>query len=166
MKKFFAKKIILLCFMLVTPIVYADLTIPMYMTAEKGNGVFIGDIIAKETKKGVVFIPHLKNLSPGVHGFHVHQFANCSNMGMAAGEHFDPRKTEHHLGPYRQGHLGDLPRLTVDKNGTATKPVIAPRLKLSQIRNHSLMIHAGGDNYSDMPKAGGGGARIACGVIP
>ncbi len=29
------------------------------------------------------------------------------------------------------------------------------------------MIHAGGDNYSDTPeKLGGGGARVACGVIP
>ena len=27
------------------------------------------------------------------------------------------------------------------------------------------MIHSGGDNYSDEPKLGGGGARVACGVI-
>jgi len=28
------------------------------------------------------------------------------------------------------------------------------------------MVHVGGDNYSDNPEAlGGGGARMACGVI-
>jgi Cu-Zn family superoxide dismutase len=45
-------------------------------------------------------------------------------------------------------------------------PVLAPRLKVADIKGRSLMIHAGGDNYSDLPvKLGGGGARIACGVI-
>ncbi len=30
----------------------------------------------------------------------------------------------------------------------------------------SIMIHAGGDNYSDTPaRLGGGGARVACGVV-
>ncbi|EDQ9399748.1 superoxide dismutase family protein, partial [Salmonella enterica] len=45
--------------------------------------------------------------------------------------------------------------------------LLAPRLKsLSELKGHSLMIHAGGDNYSDNPaKLGGGGARFACGVV-
>ena len=65
-----------------------------------------------------------------------------------------------------KGHLGDLPALKVDASGKATTPVLAPRLKLAQLSGHSLMIHAGGDNYSDSPeKLGGGGARIACGVM-
>ncbi len=85
---------------------------------------------------------------------------------MAAGGHLDPSKTTQHLGPYSdQGHLGDLPALIVDKDGNANLPMLAPRLKIADILNHSLMIHAGGDNYSDNPTLGGGGARIACGVI-
>ena len=55
--------------------------------------------------------------------------------------------------------------LTVDVGGKATKAVVAPRLKVSDVKGHSIMIHAGGDNYSDQPAPlGGGGARIACGV--
>ena len=52
-------------------------------------------------------------------------------------------------------------------DGTATQPVLAPRLKkLDEVKNHAIMIHAGGDNHSDHPTAlGGGGARMACGVI-
>jgi Cu-Zn family superoxide dismutase len=44
---------------------------------------------------------------------------------------------------------------------------LAPRIKdIQALKGHALMIHAGGDNYSDQPKPlGGGGARIACGVI-
>jgi Cu-Zn family superoxide dismutase len=50
---------------------------------------------------------------------------------------------------------------------SATQPVLAPRLKLSGVRGHALMLHAGGDNHSDHPAPlGGGGAQIACGVMP
>ena len=84
----------------------------------------------------------------------------------AAGGHLDPEKTSRHEGPTGLGHLGDLPALTVDNAGKATTPVVAPRLKVSDLTGHSLMIHAGGDNYSDSPeKLGGGGERIACGII-
>jgi Cu-Zn family superoxide dismutase len=44
--------------------------------------------------------------------------------------------------------------------------VPAPRLKLSDIQGRALVIHEGGDNYSDTPENGGGKGRIACGVIP
>jgi len=44
---------------------------------------------------------------------------------------------------------------------------LAPRLKLDDIHGRAIMIHAGGDNYSDIPlPSGGGGTRIACGIIP
>jgi superoxide dismutase, Cu-Zn family len=59
-----------------------------------------------------------------------------------------------------------LPALYVDDNGNATLPVLSPKLKLKELHNRSLMIHLNGDNYSDNPKPlGGGGARLACGVI-
>jgi len=49
--------------------------------------------------------------------------------------------------------------------GKATKAVVVPHLTVSDVKSRSIMIHAGGDNYSDQPAPlGGGGARIACGV--
>jgi len=55
--------------------------------------------------------------------------------------------------------------LTVDAHGRATKPIVAPHLTIADVKGHSFMIHAGGDNYSDQPAPlGGGGARIACGI--
>jgi Cu-Zn family superoxide dismutase len=61
-----------------------------------------------------------------------------------------------------------LPALHVAADGTATYPVLAPRIKsLAEILNRSLMVHVGGDNHADHPAPlGGGGARMACGVIP
>jgi Cu-Zn family superoxide dismutase len=85
---------------------------------------------------------------------------------MAAGGHYDPAKAGKHLGPKGAGHLGDLPALMVAADGTATQPMTVDRLKVADVKGRALMIHAGGDNYSDEPKPlGGGGARVACGVI-
>lgn len=131
-----------------------------------------GRIVAVQTAYGVVFYPALEGLAPGVHGFHVHEVPNCGStekgLGMKAGGHWDPAKTGVHSFPWDdKGHKGDLPALYVAQDGTATQPVLAPKLKtLDELRNHSIMIHAGGDNHHDHPAAlGGGGARMACGVI-
>jgi Cu-Zn family superoxide dismutase len=123
---------------------------------------------------GIVLIPNLSGLPPGLHGFHVHENPSCAPAekegkmvaGLAAGGHYDPAGTGRHEGPYGNGHLGDLPALYVDPDGKATQPVLAPRIKIKDLKGRTLMIHAGGDNYSDVPqKLGGGGARIACGVV-
>jgi len=86
---------------------------------------------------------------------------------LAAGGHYDPKNTKAHGEPWGDGHLGDLPALYVDPDGTAVNPVLAPRLRMKNVRGRSLMIHVGGDNHADHPMPlGGGGARMACGVIP
>lgn len=152
-------------FLFIANIACANTVIHIYSTTQKDKE--LGTITAADTPKGLLLTPNLSELPPGPHGFHVHQNPSCGDQGMAAGGHLDPEHTGKHLGPYNMhGHLGDLPALVVDKEGRATVPVLAPRLKLADIQGHSLMIHAGGDNYSDTPKPlGGGGARIACGVV-
>ena len=140
----------------------------------KGVGAPLGYVTLEAAGGGTTFTPDLKNLAPGEHGFHVHEFGNCGakqkdgkmSAGEMAGDHLDPKKTHKHAGPQGGGHLGDLPPLRVDAQGTA-KQVVTANVALKDIRGKSLMIHEGGDNGSDQPKPnGGGGARIACGVIP
>jgi Cu-Zn family superoxide dismutase len=142
---------------------------------ENGVGQSIGALHLKDTAKGLAITPKLKDLPPGPHGFHVHANGDCGPgeqngkkvAGFAAGGHFDPDKTGKHLGPdSNEGHRGDLPVLMVDDKGRATKTVVAPHLKVSDVKGHAIVIHAGGDNYSDQPAPlGGGGARIACAVV-
>ena len=151
-----------------TTFAFADKTVPLYTTVNQGAGTPVGEVIISETQYGLLFTPRLHDLAVGIHGMHVHQNPSCTDKGMAAGGHFDPSKSGKHSGAYDDsGHLGDLPALTVNADGTATLPVLAPRIKhISEITGHALMIHAGGDNYADLPeKLGGGGARMVCGVI-
>jgi Cu-Zn family superoxide dismutase len=146
---------------------YAGVSIPMYLTSPNGQGESIGTITAEDSVCGVLLTPNLHGLPAGVHGFHVHVNPDCKNNGMAAGGHLDPKGTEQHDGPYnKHGHLGDMPVLIVNQDGTATLPTLAPRFRVAQITKHAFMIHASGDNYSDNPqKLGGGGSRIACGIV-
>jgi Cu-Zn family superoxide dismutase len=156
------------------PVQAEELVVPMHLIDSTGIGKSIGTVTATSNPSGTVLAPNLKDLTPGLHGFHVHQNPDCGPgvkdgkkvPGLAAGGHYDPAGTGRHEGPYGNGHLGDLPALYVDENGNANHPVLAPRLKPSDLKGRSLMIHAGGDNYSDNPKKlGGGGARMACGVV-
>lgn len=150
------------------------LEINMHHVSRYGVGEAIGTITVSRSKYGTLLTPKLHGLTPGLHGFHVHEHPDCGALekdgakvaGLAAGGHYDPEGTGKHLGPYADGHLGDLPPLYVGADGTATHPVLAPRLRVHDLDDRSLMIHAGGDNYSDDPKPlGGGGARMACGVV-
>lgn len=140
-----------------------------------GKTTPVGTVSLSETPYGLLLTPNLTGLPAGMHGFHLHEKPSCANTSAdnvviiagAAGPHWDPEHTAKHEGPFGQGHLGDLPGLYVAPDGTATTPVLAPRIKdLNQLHGLALMIHAGGDNHSDHPvKLGGGGARIACGVV-
>lgn len=139
-------------------------TIKSKLYASKGN--FLGQVSFEDSKYGLLIKPQLSGLPVGLHGFHIHQHPDCGNAGMSAGGHFDPGTTNSHQGPYGGGHLGDLPVLATNNNGEANITLLAPRLTTQDIQGHAIMIHAGGDNYSDTPPLGGGGSRIGCGKIP
>lgn len=152
----------------------APVTVTLRLAEASGEGASVGTVTVEETKYGLVFTPDLKDLPPGLHGFHVHENASCAPKQQdgkttpagAAGGHYDPEKSGKHGAPWSDGHLGDLPALYVDSHGHGTQPVLAPRLKLKDLKGRSLMVHAGADNHADHPAPlGGGGARMACGVF-
>jgi Cu-Zn family superoxide dismutase len=153
---------------------WADITVPMNMVDEKGIGSTVGQVVVSESPYGLVFTPALSGVPPGLHGFHVHENPSCAPLekdgkmvpALAAGGHYDPAGTKRHGTSWGDGHLGDLPALYVDNSGSASYPVLAPRLKMADIKGRSLMVHVGGDNHADHPvPLGGGGARLICGVI-
>lgn len=140
----------------------------------KGVGASIGSIEFMDTPKGLTIMTDLKDLTAGQHGFHVHEIASCDAKdkdgkpvaGLAAGGHYDPASTKLHAGPQGAGHLGDLPPLTVAADGTSKETLTATRIKVADLKGRSIMVHEAGDNFADQPKPlGGGGARVACGVV-
>ncbi|MDN7130877.1 superoxide dismutase [Cu-Zn] SodC [Vreelandella profundi] len=150
------------------------LDVEMHKVSVDGVEESIGTVSLESTEHGLLLTPSLTDMEPGVYGFHVHQNASCDpaenddgemTAAQAAGGHYDPEETDTHLGPYGEGHLGDLPVLTVNEDGEANLPVLAPRLSMEDMPGRSIMIHAGGDTYKDEPHLGGGGARMACGVV-
>ena len=153
----------------------ADVTVKVFKITDKGQTDPVGTIRFFDGKKGLQIQPRLTGLPPGPHGFHIHENRSCDakanpqgamTPGLGAGGHYDPTKSGKHLGHTGDGHLGDLPALIVAADGSAREMMVAPRLKFADTKGRAVVIHAGGDNYSDQPAAlGGGGARIACGLF-
>ncbi len=158
-----------------SPAFAADLTVTMRKATQDGTGDTIGTITITASSAGAIFQFDVHGLSPGEHGFHVHENDTCGPILMggvripagAAGGHLDPDVTGRHTGPAGDGHLGDLPTIEAGPDGVAKLSVTAPRIKdIEVLRKRSLIIQAGGDAYSDSPaRDGGGGGRFACGVI-
>ena len=148
-------------------------TVDINRISSSGVGEKIGTVTLSEGKGGVSFKISVKGLPAMQRGFHVHDKGDCGpglkdgkmEAGIAAGDHYDPEGHKSHKGPEGKGHKGDLPLLKGNASAIA-QTVVAPRLKLADIKGRSLIIHEGGDNYSDSPENGGGKGRVACGVIP
>jgi Cu-Zn family superoxide dismutase len=155
----------------------APVKVPMALVTPQGPGAEAGTVTLSDSPNGVTLTTDLHGLPPGRHGFHLHANPSCQPgpdpqgkviPAGAAGGHLDPAKTGKHLGPTGGGHLGDLPRIDINTDGTSRETVTAPEIRsIKQFSGHALMIHVGGDNYSDTPQPlGGGGARLVCGVVP
>jgi superoxide dismutase, Cu-Zn family len=160
---------------LATTAIAATMSATVNMISASGVGAEIGAIEFTDTPQGLRITPNLTGLPAGPRGFHIHENASCAPglrdgqnvAGLAAGGHYDPARTGKHMGPqHADGHRGDMPVLMVGTDGRATQAVVAPHLKTQDLAGRSVMVHAGGDNFSDQPEPlGGGGGRIACGLI-
>ena len=152
--------------------------VAMHPLSPSGVGPRVGFITLTDTPDGLMLVPELSGVDrfgvqPGVRGFHVHEFGKLEPAvkdgeliaGGAAGGHYDPGATGSHQGPWGNGHLGDLPALRVGEDGSISGAVVAPRLKTSDVLGRALIIHSGGDNYSDKPAQGGGHHRLLGGII-
>jgi Cu-Zn family superoxide dismutase len=156
------------------PAVAAEKVVTVNAVSTAGIGKVIGNIKLSDSANGLIISPELTGLTPGLHGFHIHENPSCDIAdkdgkkvaGQAAGNHYDPAHSAKHEGPAGKGHVGDLPALKAETDGSVKTPVTAPRLTLADVTGHAIIIHEGGDNYSDTPKPlGGGGGRVACGII-
>jgi len=117
---------------------------------------------------GVNVKASLKGLAAGSHGFHVHEFGDCTAPdATSAGGHFNPRGEPHGAPTDAHRHAGDLGNIQATSDGTATLEWTDPQMKLDGsdgVAGHAVIIHANADDLKTQP-TGNAGGRVACGVI-
>jgi Cu-Zn family superoxide dismutase len=136
------------------------------------QGQKIGTAQVHSSGSGIRIDIKVSQLTPGVHGIHVHNVGKCEGPAFAsAGPHFNPTSKHHGKDNAEGPHAGDLLMLKVGADGTAKASLLDPNATLGDGPNSifhdggtSLVIHADPDDYKTDP-AGNSGARIACGVI-
>ena len=136
------------------------------MQPTQGNQVR-GIVTFTSVAGGVRIEADITGLTPGKHGFHVHQWGDVSGSdGKSAGGHFNPHGTEHALPAGEPRHVGDLGNLEADDSGAARYERVDSQLAFSgtnSIVGRGLIIHALEDDGGQ--PTGNAGARVAMGVI-
>ena len=134
----------------------------------KGNKVS-GTVTFTQKGDNVLVAANVSGLTPGSHGFHVHEKGDCSAAdAMSAGGHFNPAGKPHGAPDSTEHHGGDLGNLTADKSGNATLSIEVGGITLDQSTNSivgkGVIVHANPDDLKSQP-AGNAGPRVACGVV-
>jgi Cu-Zn family superoxide dismutase len=121
-----------------------------------------------ETSNGVEVSGTIANLSPGKHGFHIHEAGDCTDpAGKSAGGHFNPDGSPHGGRLDANRHIGDLGNIEAGADGRAEFTIIDTVLTLhgdNSIIGRALIVHGGEDDLVSQP-SGDAGPRVACGVV-
>jgi Cu-Zn family superoxide dismutase len=111
---------------------------------------------------------HISGLTPGKHGFHIHEKGDCSAPdASSAGGHFNPTAMPHAGPEDHSRHVGDFGNLEADASGSAHYSRSFAELKLdgdASILGKAVIVHAKADDLKTQP-SGDAGGRVACGVI-
>lgn len=122
------------------------------------------------TKEGnnVKVVADVEGLTPGKHGFHIHEKGDCSAAdGSSAGAHFNPATKPHSGHDSPQRHVGDMGNLTADASGKAHLEITDSMMSFegdNSIIGKSVIVHEKEDDLTTQP-TGNAGGRVACGVI-
>jgi Cu-Zn family superoxide dismutase len=127
-----------------------------------------GTVTFTRMKGGVKVEADVTGLSPGKHGFHIHEYGDCSAAdGTSAGGHYNPTGQPHAGPDQEKRHMGDLGNIEADGNGNAHYERLDSHLMLdgpNTIIGRGVIVHAGADDLTSQP-SGAAGPRVACGVI-
>jgi len=133
----------------------------------KGNSVS-GIVRFEAVEGGVRVVADVTGLTPGKHGFHIHEFGDCSSDdGSSAGGHFNPNGMPHSMPSSEQRHVGDLGNIEADKDGKAHLDYVDTMISFSgknSIVGRGVIVHEKEDDLKTQP-TGAAGARVACGVV-
>lgn len=132
------------------------------------DSVVQGRVEFKKVDGGVLITGEVSGLAPGKHGFHIHEFGDCSSAdGSSAGGHFNPTHSKHGGPDHADRHAGDLGNIVANEFGVGVYSRVDTMIQLNgpnTIVGHSLIVHSLPDDYTTQP-TGNAGGRLACGVI-
>ena len=150
-------------------------TLPVYaqsavarLQPTKGNATS-GTITFTQKGDKVAIEARVSALTPGGHGFHIHEKGDCSSGdGMSAGGHFNPTAKPHGNPTAADHHAGDIPMLVADASGNASLTIELSGMTVgsgdTDIVGKAVIVHKDPDDYTTQP-TGNSGARVACGLI-
>lgn len=116
---------------------------------------------------------YVEGLSPGKHGFHIHEFGDFSRGFYSIGPHYNPYGADHGAPEDRNRHVGDLGNILAYSTGLAKIQKVDHMITLfgdQSILGRTLSITEFEDDLGsgchDYSKTtGNSGNRIACGII-
>jgi Cu-Zn family superoxide dismutase len=127
-----------------------------------------GIVTFTKVEGGVRVQGEVTGLDPGLHGFHIHEFGDCSSPdAMSAGGHFNPTGAQHAGTEVARRHIGDLGNIEANNRGVAKFDITDPHLTfagMTSILGRGLIVHEKADDLKTQP-TGAAGGRVACGVI-
>ncbi len=127
-----------------------------------------GTVTFTKVDNGVKIVADISGLTQGDHGFHIHEFGDCTSPdALSAGGHYNPSAMPHNAPDSNTRHEGDLGNITADASGKAHYERIDQDATLNgpdSVIGRSLIVHADADDFKTQP-TGNSGARLACGVI-
>jgi len=153
----------------------APVTAAIAVISPTAGNATAGWVKFTQTDAGVNVVADVTGLTPGKHGFHIHEWGDISDAakGLATGGHYDPEGTHHHalidithpeLAPH---HAGDMGNLDADATGHAHLEITIAGITLmgpkDPIVGRAVIVHAGEDNGGQ--PTGNAGARVGQAVI-
>lgn len=115
----------------------------------------------------------ITGLTPGLHGFHLHEFGDTTNGCISTGPHFNPNGLTHGAPTDEVRHAGDLGNIVADENGVAEATIVDNQIPLSGSNSvvgrafvvHELEDDLGKGGHELSLSTGNAGGRLACGVV-
>jgi len=136
------------------------------LTPSSGSAIQ-GTVTFVEQDGSVTISASLSGLTPGLHGFHIHEWGNINcGDGMCTGSHFNPAGSQHGDADAAERHVGDLGNIEADAAGNATFKKTISALSLNGSHSpvgRAIVVHANQDDLSQ--PTGNAGGRVAYGVI-
>lgn len=127
-----------------------------------------GTVHFYETSKGVRVVAKVNGLTPGPHGFHIHEKGDCSAPdATSAGGHFNPTGAKHGAPHAAERHAGDFGNIVANASGEGRYENLDARITFdgpNSIIGRAVIVHANADDMTTQP-TGNAGGRVACGVI-